>query len=53
MLMCWYQNANDSKAILTAFIAKVSKKGSKGQNEKQPAGSPKFVSASSECKGEK
>lgn len=41
-------NANNSKAILTAFIAKVSKKGSKKRNEKQPAGSPKFVFASSE-----
>lgn len=37
-----------SKAILTAFIAKVSKKGSKGRKEKQPVGSPTFVFASSE-----
>lgn len=49
-VMCSYLNANNSKAILTAFIAKVSKKGSKGRNEKQPAGSPKFVFASSESR---
>lgn len=41
---------NFQQAILTAFIAKVSKKGSKGRKEKQPAGSPKFVFDSSELR---
>lgn len=38
-------NADNSKEILTAFIAKVSKKGSKGRKEKEPVGSPTFVLA--------
>ena len=44
-------NANNSKAILTAFMAKISKKGSRGikeRKEKQPVESPTCVIASSE-----
>ena len=41
-------DAKNSKAILPAFIPKVSKKGSKGSKEKQPVGTPTCVLASSE-----
>lgn len=41
-------NANNSKAILNAFIANVTKKGSKGRKEQQPAGSPTCVPSSTE-----
>lgn len=43
-------NADSSKAVLTAFIAKVSKNRSKGRKEKQPVGLPTFVFASSEVR---